>query len=69
MGSKLTSDGVVTAEPRASDQLWETHFRGVGIAEGWGSGQEESVSHRRKEVEALLDRDPTCHMPSLISDR
>lgn len=45
MGSKLTSDGVVTAEPRASDQLWETHFRGAGIAEGWGSGQEESVSH------------------------
>lgn len=26
---------MVTAEPRASDQLWETHFP-EAIAEGWG---------------------------------
>lgn len=62
-------DGVVTAEPGASDQLWETHFPG-GIAEGWGllSGSVCVLPSGRKEVEALLGRDPTCYKASLISD-
>lgn len=66
-GSKWTSDGVVTAEPRASDQLWETRFPGEFLRVG-GSGQEVSAPQGKVEMEALQGEDPTCHITSLILD-
>lgn len=58
---------MVTAETGASDQLWETHLQGEYLRAA-SSGQGVSGSPGRKEVEALLGGDPSCHMTSSIWD-